>query len=105
MLDLLIRNGQIIDGSGGPARQADLAIRGDRIEAIGNLADAQAARTIEATGLAVSPGFIDTHVHSDVMLLAIPQHAPKLCQGVTTEILAQDGVSYAPLSPANLHMY
>ena len=103
--DLLIRNGLVLDGSGSEAQRADVGIRADRIEAVGHLEGAEAARVIDAQGQAVSPGFIDTHVHSDVMILANPQHAPKLCQGVTTEVLAQDGLSYAPLSPANLQFY
>ena len=65
----------------------------------------EAEITIDAGGLAISPGFIDTHVHSDIMLLGDPQHAPLLCQGVTTEVLGQDGFSYAPLSSTNLDIY
>ena len=105
MLDLIIRNGLVYDGSGAPPREADVAIRGGCIEAVESLAEAQAARVIDAGGLAVAPGFIDTHTHSDVMLLSDPQHAAKLCQGVTTEVLGQDGFSYAPLSPTKLHLY
>jgi N-acyl-D-amino-acid deacylase len=105
MLDLLIRGGMVVDGSGAPARRADVAVQGDRIEAVETLNGARAAREIDAGGLAVSPGFIDTHAHTDVMLLGDPQHAGGLCQGVTTEILGQDGLSYAPLSPANLQLY
>ena len=105
MFDVLICGGLVIDGSGAPARPADIGIRGEVIESVGRLDGAEAARIINAADLVVAPGFIDTHVHSDVMILADPQHAPKLCQGVTTEILGQDGLSYAPLSPANLQLY
>jgi N-acyl-D-amino-acid deacylase len=105
MLDLLIRNGMIIDGSGQSAYPGDLAISSGHIEAIGRLDDAQADRVIDAAGMTVVPGFIDTHVHADVMLLHDPQHAAGLCQGVTTEILGQDGLSYAPLSPLHLQLY
>lgn len=103
--DIVIRNGSVIDGSGGPARSADVGIRGAVIEAVGDLGEVQVGITIQADGKVVTPGFIDSHAHSDVMLLADPQHAPKLLQGVTTEVLGQDGLSYAPLSPDNLHLY
>lgn len=103
--DIVIRNGTVIDGSGGPARSADVGIRGTLIEAVGDLGEVQAGTTIQADGKVVSPGFIDSHAHSDVMLLADPQHAPKLLQGVTTEVLGQDGLSYAPLSPDKLQLY
>lgn len=105
MFDVLIVGGQVVDGTGSPARRADVGIEGDRIAAIGQLSGAAARRTIDATGKAVSPGFTDTHVHSDGVLLGEPQHPSALYQGVTTEILGQDGLSYAPLSPTNLRMY
>ena len=103
--DLVIRGGSVIDGSGGPARLADVGVRDGKIEAVDRLGDAEAANTIVADGKVVAPGFIDVHAHSDVMLLADPQHEPKLRQGVTTEVLGQDGLSYAPLSPSNLALY
>jgi N-acyl-D-amino-acid deacylase len=103
--DLLIRNGLVVDGSGSPAAAADVGISGGRIEAVERLPQADAGRVVDARGQVVAPGFIDTHAHSDLMLLAEPQHTPKLCQGVTTEIIAQDGLSYAPLSPNNLRDY
>ena len=105
MLDILIRNGLVYDGSGSPPQEIDVAIRGETIEAVERLEAAEGDLVIDADGLAVSPGFIDTHVHSDIMLLGDPQHAPLLCQGVTTEVLGQDGFSYAPLSPTNLDLY
>ncbi len=95
----------MIDGSGTKGYAADVAIHRGRIETVGRLEEAQATRIINATGLVVTPGFIDTHAHSDVMLLHDPQHAAGLCQGVTTEIMGQDGVSYAPLSPLDLQLY
>ena len=105
MFDLLIKGGTVIDGTGEPAFKADVGISGDRIKAVGDLAAADAARTIDAAGRAVSPGFIDTHAHSDGALLLDPQHASGLRQGITTEFLGQDGLSYAPLSAANYRMY
>jgi len=105
MFDIVVRGGVLYDGTGAPPHRADLGIRGDSIEAIDRLEGVEAGRVIDATGLAVAPGFIDTHAHSDVMLLAEPEHAPKLRQGVTTEVLGQDGMSFAPLSPANLQHF
>lgn len=97
----------MIDGSGAPGFVADVGISGDAIEAIGDLSDLapNAARVIDAKGLTVSPGFIDTHTHSDGILLWDPQHANGLRQGITTEILGQDGLSYAPLSAENYPIY
>ncbi len=103
--DIVIRNGAVVDGSGSPARNTDVAIRDGAIAAVDRLDSAQCEVTIEADGMVVAPGFIDSHAHSDVMLLADPQHAPKLLQGVTTEVLGQDGLSYAPLSASNLQLY
>ena len=104
MFDLIIRGGRIIDGSGSPWYYGDIGIRGDRITAIGKLDQAEARRVIEASDHVVCPGFIDMHSHSDIMLLANPKHEPKVMQGVTTDLLGLDGLSYAPLSPANLQM-
>ena len=104
MFDIIIRGGRIIDGSGNPEYYGDVGIRGEQIAAIGKLDQAEAGRVIEAGGQAVCPGFIDMHSHSDVMLLANPKHEPKILQGVTTDVIGLDGLSYAPLSPANLQM-
>ena len=104
MFDVIISGGRIIEGSGSPWYNGDIGIRGDRIAAIGRLNQAEAHRVIEANGRIVCPGFIDTHSHSDVMLLANPKHEPKIMQGVTTDLLGLDGLSYAPLSPTNLQM-
>lgn len=104
MFDVIISGGRIIEGSGSPWYNGDIGIRGDRITAIGRLDQAEAHRVIEANGRVVCPGFIDTHSHSDVMLLANPKHEPKIMQGVTTDLIGLDGLSYAPLSPANLQM-
>ena len=105
MFDVLIKGGLVIDGTGEPAFTADVGIIGERIEAIGDLSNSEARRTIDATGHVVSPGFIDTHAHSDGALLLDPQHASGLRQGITTEILGQDGLSYAPLSSEKYQMY
>lgn len=97
--DILIRNGQIIDGSGSAPRAADLAISGDRIEVVDPLPDATAATEIDATGRVVAPGFIDVHVHSEVALLGGPHRYGSVLQGVTTHLLGPDGFGWAPLSP------
>ena len=105
MPDTIIRGAQLIDGSGAPPQHADIAVERDRITAIGDLSGQTAAREIDARGLTAAPGFIDTHAHSDGILLHEPQHAGGLLQGVTTEIITQDGLSYAPLSADNLASY
>ncbi len=104
MFDIVILGGTVVDGSGAPGYRADVGIVGASVEAIGDLSKAEARRVINASGLTVSPGFIDTHAHSDGVLLIDPQHANGLRQGITTEILGQDGLSYAPLSPENYRM-
>tara|TARA_B100000401_G_scaffold264229_1_gene179808 strand:+ start:2348 stop:3928 length:1581 start_codon:yes stop_codon:yes gene_type:complete len=101
MFDLLIKNGYIIDGSGQPRYKSDIGINGEKIVFIGDSNNKDSKRVIDANGLIVAPGFIDAHTHHDGVLLNNPQHASSLRQGVTTEILGQDGLSYAPLSPNN----
>jgi len=105
MLDVILRGGTVVDGTGKPAFTADLGVKDGRIVRIGNLADRNAELVLDVTGLHLLPGFIDTHVHSDMALLHDWQHANGLHQGVTTEILGQDGLSYAPLSQENLEEY
>ena len=105
MFDIVILGGTVVDGTGAPGFHADVGITGEAIEAIGDLSRAEARRVVDATGLVVSPGFIDTHAHSDGALLVDPQHANGLRQGITTEILGQDGLSYAPLSRDNYSVY
>ena len=101
MFDLIIRNGLIIDGTGRKAYTNDIGINGEFITTIGNLNNTQAKNEINAEGLSIAPGFIDAHAHSDGILLYDPQHANGIRQGITTEILGQDGLSYAPLSEKN----
>ena len=105
MFDVIIIGGTVVDGSGSPGYRADVGVAGEKIEALGNLSHAESRQVIDATGLAVSPGFIDPHTHSEGALLVDPQHAYGLRQGITTEILGLDGMSYAPLSAENYRMY
>jgi len=100
MFDILLTGGSVYDGLGGKPYPADVGIAGGRIAAIGRLEGAQAERTIEATGLAVAPGFIDMHSHADLDLLIEPTAAPKVRQGVTTELVGQCGLGVAPTNPA-----
>src|SRR5947208_845375 len=93
--DLLIRNGRIIDGSGNPWYSGDIAIQGERIVAIGRLQGANARRVIDATGLVVSPGFIDMLGQSETSLLIDNRSLSKLSQGITSEITGEGG-SIAP---------
>jgi N-acyl-D-amino-acid deacylase len=100
--DLILEKGWVIDGSGGPPFLADVGVRGTTIAAVGRLSDATAAKVLDVTDRFVVPGFIDAHVHGDLMLLADPVHLPALKQGVTTYVIGQDGCSFAPASPATM---
>ncbi len=100
--DLILKNGWVIDGTGGPPFRADVALLESMIAEVGRLDDVAAARVIDVAGKYVVPGFIDAHVHGDLMLLADPIHLPALRQGVTTYIIGQDGSAFAPASPATL---
>jgi N-acyl-D-amino-acid deacylase len=97
MLDVLIRGGTVLDGSGRHGFAADVGIRGDRVVAVEPLPQAQAHAVIDATGLTVAPGFIDIHTHSDFTLLVDGRADSAVCQGVTTEVVGQCGFSAAPL--------
>ena len=107
MLDLLITNGQIIDGAGGPGFYASVGVRGEDVEIIrGDVSHVEAARVIDATGHVVSPGFIDVHSHGGFTILKEPLHEPKVRQGVTTELIGIDGNSAAPFkTQEDLHRF
>ena len=94
--DLLIRNGTLIDGTGAPARPADLGIAGGRIAALGDLEEARGAVELDAAGRIVAPGFIDVHTHDDNALLVKPDMAYKTSQGVTTVVAGNCGITLRP---------
>ena len=96
-VDLLITGGTLVDGTGAPGRPGTVAVEGDRLRLL--IEDAprpHAARTIDARGKVVAPGFIDLHSHGGLVILADPRHEPKVKQGITTELVGVDGLSYAP---------
>lgn len=99
--DVIIRGGRVIDGTGAPPVDADIAISGDRIVQIGPVRGS-GTTTIDASGKIVCPGFIDIHSHTDLSLLVDPRAESKIRQGVTTEVAGQDGSSLAPLSEGRL---
>ena len=96
--DLIIRKGVVIDGSGSPRIEADLAVDGSKIIAIGDLSNAQGRAEIDAEGMIVAPGFIDVHTHDDHALLSKPDMAFKASQGVATVVVGNCGISLAPLT-------
>src|SRR5690554_2941274 len=95
-MKILIKNGLIVDGSLNKPYKGDLLIEQDKIKKIGTIEE-KVDIVIDAEGKVVSPGFIDTHSHSDLSILVNPYNEIKIKQGVTTEILGQDGISMAPL--------
>lgn len=105
-MDLIIRSARVIDGSAAPSYRADVGITDGRITAIAREGTPHLAgtrtRTLDAAGLALSPGFIDMHAHSDLALLRDPDHSAKAAQGVTLEVIGQDGLSYAPVDDRTL---
>ncbi|WP_131738908.1 N-acyl-D-amino-acid deacylase family protein [Actinomadura roseirufa] len=96
----VIRGATVVDGTGAPGRVADVTVDGGRITEIGPGLTGTAV--IDATGLVLAPGFIDMHAHSDLALLAAPDHLAKVSQGVTCEVIGQDGLSYAPSDDTTL---
>jgi N-acyl-D-amino-acid deacylase len=101
MYDLVLKNGVIIDGTGNPRYYGDIAIKDGVISKIGKI-NGETDETIELEGLVVAPGFVDTHSHSDLYLIHDPSSLPKIMQGITTEIIGQDGLGEAPINPENV---
>ena len=97
--DLLITGARVIDGSGAEEYAADVVVEAGTITAVhrepGNAPAAR--RTVEAGGRVLAPGFIDMHAHSDLQILVNPDHTAKVSQGVTLEVVGQDGLSFAPI--------
>ena len=98
-LDLVIRGGDLVDGTGTPSRRADVGIRGDAIVAVGDLNQSSAKQVIDAAGLVVAPGFIDMHSHSDFPLLVDGRGLSKITQGVTTELLGENESAAPAIGP------
>lgn len=97
--DLLLTGGRVVDGTGSPWFRADVAVRGDRIAAVAPDLPPQARAVVDAAGRAVAPGFIDMHSHHDLFHMTSPTCEPKILQGVTTELVGQDGCGPAPVRP------
>ena len=103
MLDIVIRGGRLIDGSGGPERSGDVGIAGDRFVEVGSVIEPGSAREeVDATGLVVIPGIIDLHTHSDVSTMSEPSVYSAVGMGVTTQVVGQCGFSAAPVSEETL---
>ncbi|MGD9792880.1 MAG: amidohydrolase family protein [Acidimicrobiia bacterium] len=98
MFDLIIRGGDVIDGTGAPRRRTDLGINGQRIAAIGDLSSAEATSIIDATGRVVTPGFVDVHTHIDAQAFWDTTLSPSPLHGITTVIAGNCGFSISPLS-------
>ena len=97
MLDLLIRNGVVVDGTGSPGFHATVLVEDNKVTIHrGDDSHFEAAQTIDANGRVVCPGFVDIHSHAGLTMLGDPHHDPKVRQGVTTELVGIDGISHAP---------
>jgi len=103
--ELLVRGGMVVDGTGAPPRYADIGLLDGRVAFVGNASGVHARRVIDATGLIVSPGFIDIHTHSDLSLLLDGRAQSKVTQGVTTEVTGNCGFSPFPVNPAHLQLH
>ncbi len=98
-IDLIIRNGTVVDGTGAPARRADVAIKGDRIVAVKATISGRATREIDATDRLVTPGFVDVHTHLDAQLAWDPMPTSSCWHGITSAVLGNCGVTFAPVGP------
>jgi len=101
MLDVALRGGTLVDGTGYASRAADVGVQGGRIVSVGSLENVDAAQSFDIGGLVVAPGFIDIHSHSDATLLVDPRACSSIAQGVTTEVIGNCGHAPAPLVDSN----
>ncbi|MEE1939294.1 D-aminoacylase [Streptomyces sp. TRM 70361] len=105
-MDLVLRGATVADGTGAPLFRADAGIAGGRIAVLHRPGDGPprpgGRRVLDAAGLVLAPGFVDMHAHSDLALLSDPDHSAKAAQGVTLEVIGQDGLSYAPVDDRTL---
>jgi len=97
--DLVIRNGTVFDGTGGAGQRADVAVDGERVTAVGDLDGEVGEKTIDAAGLAVTPGFVDVHTHFDAQLFWDPMATSSSWHGVTTVLMGNCGIGFAPATP------
>jgi len=100
MLDVVVRNGTVVDGSGRPGRRADVAVADGRIVSVGEV-DEDAGSVVDADGLVVSPGFVDLHTHYDAQLFYDPDLSPSPLHGVTTVVGGNCGLTLAPADPGD----
>jgi N-acyl-D-amino-acid deacylase len=98
-LDLVIRGGMVVDGTGAPARRADVGIVGDRVVAVEEALDGHVGRELDADGKVVTPGFVDIHTHLDAQLAWDPLGTPSCWHGVTSVVMGNCGVTFAPCRP------
>ena len=98
-MDLIIRNGTVVEGTGAPARPADVGVRGDRVVAVGAALDAKGHRELDAEGCIVTPGFVDIHTHLDAQLAWDPIGSSSCWHGVTSVVMGNCGVTFAPCRP------
>ncbi|MDF2929965.1 MAG: D-aminoacylase, partial [Anaerospora sp.] len=106
MASFLIRNARIVDGTGNPWYIADVAVKDDTISEIGRInSDTDYDEIIDAEGLTLAPGFFDMHSHSDLSQLVNPEASAKIRQGITTELISQDGLGVAPMVPEHIDEY